>query len=283
MNAGRAGPEQPKRFYKFALIDPIDQPFATFRYHYRTWEQLRDLGLLDDEYYAESEDNDMSVIEPNGSSTDDRSEQHPIPDKVNGRPIYRRRENGFQTDRGNISESDWDTEACWCEELHASNYLSKPASRPPSTEYSSPHRDSIASGTYVPRGAPASEVTKNSPPSLRHRGALDTYRLSMPPSIKLFAPESVSRPLPVPEKHNFSASTAYRPHPAYPLEECTVRMPSPVGSGRDGITTPLMGRKGLVTRAGLMGVISSTWKRSTSGVQARTKSELNEGLRSVSF
>lgn len=72
VNAGRAGPEQPKRFYKFALIDPVHQPFATFCYHYRTWGQLRELGLLDD-YYAESEVNDMSIIEPGTGSASGHS------------------------------------------------------------------------------------------------------------------------------------------------------------------------------------------------------------------
>ena len=36
VNAGRAKKENPKRFYGFSLIDPIDQPFATFKYYYRT-------------------------------------------------------------------------------------------------------------------------------------------------------------------------------------------------------------------------------------------------------
>lgn len=72
VNAGRAGPEQPKRFYKFALVDPVDRPFATFRYYYRTWEQLRHLGLLEAERCVESEGDDMSVIEPedDGSKED---------------------------------------------------------------------------------------------------------------------------------------------------------------------------------------------------------------------
>jgi hypothetical protein len=36
VNAGLAKGESPKRFYEFALIDPVDQPFATFKYYYRT-------------------------------------------------------------------------------------------------------------------------------------------------------------------------------------------------------------------------------------------------------
>lgn len=36
VNEGRAKKENQKRFYRFSLIDPIDQPFATFKYYYRT-------------------------------------------------------------------------------------------------------------------------------------------------------------------------------------------------------------------------------------------------------
>ncbi|KAK4693180.1 hypothetical protein P7C71_g4170, partial [Lecanoromycetidae sp. Uapishka_2] len=37
VNAGFLPGRSPKRFYKYALLDPLDQPFATFRYYYRTW------------------------------------------------------------------------------------------------------------------------------------------------------------------------------------------------------------------------------------------------------
>ncbi|KAF2502703.1 hypothetical protein BU16DRAFT_554749 [Lophium mytilinum] len=45
VDAGISKMFSPKRFYKFALIDPVDKPFATFKYHYRTMDQLRELGL----------------------------------------------------------------------------------------------------------------------------------------------------------------------------------------------------------------------------------------------
>lgn len=66
--AGRAGPDQPKRFYKFALIDPVDQPFATFRYYYRTWDQLQELGLLGQSEAGASIDDNLPVIEPQDAS-----------------------------------------------------------------------------------------------------------------------------------------------------------------------------------------------------------------------
>jgi hypothetical protein len=68
VNAGRASSGQPKRFYKFALTDPVDQPFATFKYYYRTWEQLQSLGMLDDEDESGAGEDNMSVIEPCGDS-----------------------------------------------------------------------------------------------------------------------------------------------------------------------------------------------------------------------
>ena len=66
VNAGRASSDHPKRFYKFALIDPVDQPFARFHYYYRTWEQLEYLGIVVDKEETEGDDEDskLPVIEP---------------------------------------------------------------------------------------------------------------------------------------------------------------------------------------------------------------------------
>ncbi|KAF2635754.1 hypothetical protein P280DRAFT_522872 [Massarina eburnea CBS 473.64] len=61
---GRAGPEHPKQFFKVALIDPIDEPFARFRYYYRTLDQIRELGLtLEGEHDSDAGSN-LSIIEP---------------------------------------------------------------------------------------------------------------------------------------------------------------------------------------------------------------------------
>jgi hypothetical protein len=278
VNAGRAGPEQPKRFYKFALIDPVDQPFATFRYHYRTWDQLRDLELIDSEYYADSEENDLSVIEPSEGTTHGRQ--------------YAETQEAVDAGLKNISQGisihDWNVERHSSNEGKATGTFSIPVSRTSYAEQSPPHKDIIASasGTYVPHGTPALETTTGGVPSLRRRGNLDTYRLSMPPSIKFTAPEELSQPLPLPQKHDDLSSTAYRPHPAYPVEDWTVRTQSPVESVRDGISTPPLEKtKGLgFTSSGLMGALSSKWKRSTSGTQAPRKSEVEkEGPRSVSY
>ncbi|KAG7008755.1 hypothetical protein G7Y79_00004g013390 [Physcia stellaris] len=45
VKAGYLTREHPKRFYNYALIDPLDKPFACFRYFPRTWDQLVALGV----------------------------------------------------------------------------------------------------------------------------------------------------------------------------------------------------------------------------------------------
>ncbi|KAF2433244.1 hypothetical protein EJ08DRAFT_677104 [Tothia fuscella] len=35
----------PRAYYKFGLIDPQDAPYATFRFYYRTWEEIDELNL----------------------------------------------------------------------------------------------------------------------------------------------------------------------------------------------------------------------------------------------
>ena len=40
-NGDRLSRKHPQRYYKYALVDPLDQPFATFRYYYRTWGMYR--------------------------------------------------------------------------------------------------------------------------------------------------------------------------------------------------------------------------------------------------
>ena len=40
IHAGKLERHHPQRFYTYALLDRIDQPFATFRYFYRPWGKL---------------------------------------------------------------------------------------------------------------------------------------------------------------------------------------------------------------------------------------------------
>ncbi|CAO2653332.1 Nn.00g027430.m01.CDS01 [Neocucurbitaria sp. VM-36] len=161
VNAGRAGAKHPKRFYKFSLIDPVDQPFATFRYYYRTWDQLQNLGLLDEEWNGDAgEDNDLSIIEPNEASV-------------------------LEVE-GNSS----------------SHVLSKES--------------------------------------------------------------NASRPLPtIPQKSDASSSTAYRPDPAYPVDDWIVRTPSPARPARESTNTELLKSKQdhSFSASSLMNMVSCTWKR----------------------
>ncbi|KAF6237127.1 hypothetical protein HO173_004595 [Letharia columbiana] len=46
VNAGTLLDNHPQRYYKYALLDPLDAPFATFRYYYRSWDQLEALGVI---------------------------------------------------------------------------------------------------------------------------------------------------------------------------------------------------------------------------------------------
>ncbi|KAH6633719.1 hypothetical protein C7974DRAFT_309855 [Boeremia exigua] len=279
VNAGRAGPEHPKRFYKFALIDPVDQPFATFRYYYYTWRQLGDLGLLNFSYYPQSEENDMPVIEPGEDGTNDYNDAYGATTED---VVHTDLGDDLLADSDGIPIHDWGKTEQTTQDAY--KYTFQPFHSTSHLRRSSLRSDNIASGTYVPRGAPASEVSTGSPPSRRCRSRRDLHRLSMPPSIRLEAPEPALRPLPVPQKNSASPSTAYRPHPAYPVEEWTIRTPSPVRTIREDITTPpLQKKRGLgITGAGLMGVISSTWKRTVSGAQAPRKSRVVDGPRSVS-
>ncbi|KAF2757859.1 hypothetical protein EJ05DRAFT_485944 [Pseudovirgaria hyperparasitica] len=59
LSVGQVKKEQPKRFYKYALVDPVDMPYATFRYYYKTLDELKRLEILrvpdgSDESYIDS-------------------------------------------------------------------------------------------------------------------------------------------------------------------------------------------------------------------------------------
>ncbi|KAF2024938.1 hypothetical protein EK21DRAFT_104302 [Setomelanomma holmii] len=249
VNAGRVNSEQPKRFYKFALIDPGNQPFATFRYLYRSWDQLRYLGLLDDE---SGEENDISVIEP-GADTSSGDE---------GRGT-----------RTSIKDTDDVFYQCGDSAKETQPRLSS----------------SERLRAYIPRGAPdagtealggqADEQTQQRQSGMRT--PTQSYRLSIPPSVRLNPTEQTIRPLPTAPQKSDSSSTAYCPHPAYPIENWRVRTRSPVKSVRDGISTPPLEKDGEQgTRASsLMSVITSTWKRRGTPSSERHKSA--EGRRSA--
>ncbi|KAF2477074.1 uncharacterized protein BDR25DRAFT_371009 [Lindgomyces ingoldianus] len=217
VNAGRASGDHPKRFYKFALIDPVDRPFVAFRFFYRTWEQIRDLGLL-----GESDESEQSLVQLDGQKDGMGSSQMFVPMEgevdVNETDGVRRTRSNGVTDPLNV-------------------------------------------GHYIPTGAPGSDDGSRK----RHSGAGTPphfySRLSVPPSVRLSPPKPSANIAWIPRKSESTTSTSYRPHPAYPVEDWTVRTPSPVKSIREGISTPPLGRRRGLTASGLMSVVSNALKR----------------------
>lgn len=237
VRAGRAGPEQPKRFYKFALIDPIDQPFATFRYYYRTWDQLRKLGLLKQDRDDPSEQDDLPVIEP-------QDDAHMIDEIGNRRHSSRKLEDGIQH----------------CDEAKSITGVGTDGT---DTQHLTRH-SSIRLVTHVEEiyQVPGTVPRQASNASNRVRTPPRFNRLSVPPSIKLNPLESTQRQLStVPHKSGSSSSTAYQPHPAYPAETGIMPPSGPVKLVRDEDTSTLplihQGR----SETSLLGIIASTWKR----------------------
>jgi hypothetical protein len=255
LNAGRAGPDVPKRFYKFALIDPVHQPVATFRYYYRTWNQLREFGLMDRALSGAGEDNDLSVVEPldgsvRGGSRADRSRSS----------TSRESEDVFVDCNDGITEHQGHrtTPA----RTRTPVETRKPSTKDSRDEFDAPTRTSKSSSTslrqvsdtpaqlraYVPSGAP--KMDDEQPEETQQRDSFVTtpprfYRLSVPPSITLDPPGPTSRPLPtIPQKNNSSSSISYRPHPAYPnpVDDWAMRTPSPVKSVKEGMSNTTVGR-----------------------------------------
>jgi hypothetical protein len=285
VNAGRAGPEQPKRFYKFALIDPVDQPFATFRYYYRTWDHLRDLGLLEQDLLRAGEENDLSVIEPQEersawetgdrtcSSTSKRSEDifHDCSEGINDEHKKQQTAKAASPTRSRSVES-----------------------QRPSTGRVSLRRVSNTEQprAYIPRGAPVFKPDTSDEQSNKQVKERDSfvltpprfYRLSVPPSVRLDPPEPATRPLPpFPRNSESPSSTAYRPHPAYPVDDWAVHTPSPVKSVRDGISTPPLGkRREGRSASSLMSAIAAAWRRrGTPTPDGTSSTDSREGAKSL--
>ena len=63
--AGYSKPMAPHRYFKFGLIDAVDQPYATFRFYYRSWEEIDKLGLH------------MGQVESEGGSLFDQTVDEP--------------------------------------------------------------------------------------------------------------------------------------------------------------------------------------------------------------
>lgn len=224
VNAGRAGGEHPKRFYKFALIDALDHPFACFRYYYRTWDQLQYLGLLEDEY----DDSDMASFE---QGVPDPEKKPAISGGLRGGELGDDFTPVFLSDDDCASALQHDSTLNSATELNTSS----------SSRSSDDNTGRRQSGLH-------------NPPRF--------HRLSVPPSLRLEPPVPALRNLPsIPQKDDSFSSTSYQPHLAYPVEDWVVRTPSPVKSIRDGISTPPLDRRRGFTASSLINIVTSAWKR----------------------
>ena len=54
-DTGLTDPSHAINYYKYALIDPLDAPFATFRFFTRDWQTLEDMGIVPDSYGQDHE------------------------------------------------------------------------------------------------------------------------------------------------------------------------------------------------------------------------------------
>ncbi|KAL0256939.1 hypothetical protein SLS55_007748 [Diplodia seriata] len=96
VNAGCLKKENPKRFYEFVLIDSLKEPFAKFRYYYRSVDQLETLGVIvrvpqcedesEDEVVTDSgngyESLDLSFLAKNDADTQSTPLSHGSPHTV---------------------------------------------------------------------------------------------------------------------------------------------------------------------------------------------------------
>ncbi|KAF2850189.1 hypothetical protein T440DRAFT_116401 [Plenodomus tracheiphilus IPT5] len=294
VSAGRAGPEQPKRFYRFALTDPVDQPFATFRYYYRTWDQLRGLGLLELDEFGAPEDDNLPVIEPQDTFLRKR--------RVSDRAVCRQSEDalldcedGCATDDAE-SGDDRVTAPARRSSIRIVNTDGTRASLAMATSGTRANNASEHPKSYIPSGAPEADSSSTSQESNdgneedltpQRNSCLSTpprfYRLSIPPSIRLAPPKAASVPCPVPSRRSESVSSiAYRPHPAFAIDEWITQTPSPVKGVRDSITTPPMERDGARAGLSLMNILPASWRRRTvSGPSTAGNSKGRDGARSA--
>lgn len=226
VNAGRAGSEQPKRLYKYALIDPVDAPHVVFRYHYRTWEQMDHLGLFTN---IESD----TTLLPLGN------------------------ESGFDKSvAGGEGKGATKTELRGgeLEDIFADVTLTDDDRTKGERDFSLAE-STTSTDTFESAQSMLSDGGGDSKSDKRQ------YRLSIPPSLKLTPPEG-GRPLPaIPQKQELRQAHSYTEHPVYRVDEWEARTPSPVRSIRDGISTPPLGRRSGLTAATLIDVVASAWKR----------------------
>ncbi|PVI04027.1 hypothetical protein DM02DRAFT_669400 [Periconia macrospinosa] len=231
VNAGRAGAEHPKRFYKVALIDPTDKPFATFRYYYRTWNQLYQLELVDEE--SDFGGTELSIIEP-------------------------------ETVEGGNNEVKGQDALC------VENDIGDGPSTPHRNQVDSAHRTSEQAGDQEPQRL-SYECT---PPRFHNN------RPCAPPPVQIESSKHSPRRLLAMEKKDVVAEqTSHQAQVDYPVDEWTVRTPSPIKSLREGISTPPLTSRSSLSASGIISAIANTWRRRGA---ASSESSVNGGSRNAS-
>ena len=58
---------QDAKFYDYHLADPKDKPFATFKFHYRSWETLNSQELIPSNYPQQLLMPSASIMSLNGN------------------------------------------------------------------------------------------------------------------------------------------------------------------------------------------------------------------------
>ncbi|KAL8727911.1 MAG: hypothetical protein Q9166_005737 [cf. Caloplaca sp. 2 TL-2023] len=80
-DAGLLPDNHPYRYYTYVLLDPLDTPYATFRWYYRTWAQLEALGVTKELRSPTTTDSDPQLAEQI-----DQAASHPAPKPTLGPP-----------------------------------------------------------------------------------------------------------------------------------------------------------------------------------------------------
>ncbi|KAF2020412.1 hypothetical protein BU24DRAFT_469180 [Aaosphaeria arxii CBS 175.79] len=182
IHAGRAGGSQPKRYYKFALIDPIDTPFTRFRFYYRTWEQLQNIdvfGYRGDRKKDDDTEAELPVIEPGTELGEEgMMESRVVPS-------------------GRVGDAAAGV-------IHQDNKT----------------LDCLSSGGHAPDHDTVRHDIGNDVSTSKQPYSILPFQLPMPPSLRLEPPRPPSRPLPsIPRKNDRPLSTAHIPHPASPRKK----------------------------------------------------------------
>lgn len=251
----------------------MDQPFATFRYYYRTWDQLQDLGFHEHCWHQTGEEDDLSVIEPYDGRIeelfgDKGSITKVLHLKSRNCTDVAAKDNDLTEEGSAHADDNKETGKSSHDTLQ--NTEPSRARRPPTPAASSRLASTATDQwAYIPSGAPRTgDSDRQGDEQMRKRDTstralVKSADLTASPAVKFDAPSMVARPLSRASHDGlFSSTTAYQPHPVHPVDTWTVRTLSPVKSVRGGISTPPLTKVPQArTGSSLMTLLTSTWRR----------------------